>query len=73
VLFFNFNRHLRFLLREADNIINTPADPIALQNRAVASDSRMDSMETKQTSTAKRVSTNTARIEEMEDGTLNES
>jgi hypothetical protein len=69
----SFTRHLRFLIRSADALINTPASPAALRNRATASDTRMDSMEASQTSTNKQVLINSAKIEEQEDGNLNES
>ncbi len=69
----HFIRHLRFILRSAEELITSPADPAALRNKATASDSRMDAMETQQTTTTKRVSKNTAKLEEIEDGILNDS
>ena len=66
-------RHLRFLARSADALLNSPATPASLQNQANNSNSRVDSMETDQAQTKEKVLTNSAKIEEGEDGRLNES
>jgi hypothetical protein len=66
-------RHLRFLARSADALLNSPATPASLQNQANNSNSRVDFMETDQAQTKEKVLTNSAKIEEGENGRLNES
>jgi hypothetical protein len=66
-------RHLRFLLRSSDSLINSPADLGSLRNKDSAKECRMDAMETDQAATKKRSLVNSAKIEELADGELNES
>ena len=66
-------RHLRFLLRSSDSIISTPADPANLRNKDTAKECRMDAMESDQSETKKLALMNSAKIEELADGELNES
>jgi hypothetical protein len=74
VLIVNFLiRHLRFLLRSSDSILNTPADPASLRNKDTAKECRIDAMETDQSETKKLALMNSAKIEELADGELNES
>jgi hypothetical protein len=67
------SRHLRFLLRSADDLITSPADPVTLRNKDTAKECRMDAMETDQSETKKLTLINSAKIEELADGELNES
>jgi hypothetical protein len=66
-------RHLRFLLCSSDSILNTPADPASLCNKDTAKECRMDAMETDQSETKRLALMNSAKIEELADGELNES
>jgi hypothetical protein len=66
-------RHLRFLLRSSDSLINTPADPVSLRNKDTVKECRMDAMETDQSETKKLALLNSAKIEELADVELNES
>ncbi len=66
-------RHLRFLIRSAEHLISTPATPASIQKQSTLSDTRMDAVETDQADTKKKVAIHSAKLEEAEDGRLNET
>jgi hypothetical protein len=66
-------RHLRFIIQSAETLLNKPPTPALLRNQANAADTRLDAVEDDQAFIKKKVLSNSAKIEEMDDGQLNES
>ncbi len=69
---FNFNRHLRFLLRKADEAIQKVPTLTDLQNQATATTTVVQAMRTELANTTRKQSLDRASSAEEKDGRLNE-
>jgi hypothetical protein len=70
--FLNFFRHLRFLLRKADEAIQKVATLTEIQNQATATTTVVQALRTELASTTQKQSLDRANSAEEKDGRLNE-